>query len=240
VVLAGGSGTRLGLDARTNKVYLPLGDRPMCAWSLQTLDADPRVMSIVVAVRAGDESVFADVLRDVDLTTSVLTVIGGPSRSASEHAAFALLRPTVEAGGIDLVVVHDAARPFMSASLLDRVINAADARGAAIPGLGPDQAVYEVDTGAAMAHRVDVTPLRRVQTPQGFRAQELLFAYERARIEGFEGVDTAEVVARFGQLDAVVVPGDADNIKVTTPADVARAEAIASRWPPRPDRRPGP
>ncbi|MDZ7677085.1 MAG: IspD/TarI family cytidylyltransferase [Acidimicrobiales bacterium] len=234
VLLAGGSGTRLSADARagrprSNKVYLTVGGRPLLAWSLLTLDAHPDIVSIVVAVRAGDEAAFGEVRRQLDLGTTVHTVTGGASRAASEQAAFELLRPTVEVGGLDVVVVHDGARPFASLALVDRVIAAAVDHGAAIPGLEPERLVYQVTGDPATAQRLDSATLRRVQTPQAFTAGPLLSAYRDATGEGFDGVDTAEVVARFAGLSARVVRGEPDNIKLTTAGDVTLAEQIAAR-----------
>jgi 2-C-methyl-D-erythritol 4-phosphate cytidylyltransferase len=228
VVLAGGSGTRLG--SYRNKVYLDLAGRPMLAWSLATLDAHPDVGSIIVAVRPGDETTFHDACRGLDLSTPVHSVIGGTSRSGSELAAFELLRPTVEAGGLDLVLVHDGARPFASVELVDRVIAAARTRGGAIPGLEPDQPLFQLDESRGRADQLPSSTVRRVQTPQGFDARRLIEAYHRAAAEGFEGVDTSEVVARFSGVDAAVVPGEPDNIKVTTPADLTLAHQIAERY----------
>jgi 2-C-methyl-D-erythritol 4-phosphate cytidylyltransferase len=233
VVLAGGSGTRLSAAARagrpgSNKVYLPVAGRPLLAWSLQTLGAHPQVVSTVVAVRAGDEAAFREAVRPLG-TATIHTVIGGATRSASERAALELLQPTVEAGGLDLVLVHDGARPFVTAALLDRLIAAADRHGAAIPGLAPERDVYEVDASTGIAQRLDTATVRRVQTPQVFVADPLLRAYADAGRAGFDGVDTAEVVARFAGLEAVVVEGDPDNLKVTTPTDLEIAAAIAAR-----------
>lgn len=203
----------------------------MLAWPLQTLDAHESIVSIVVVVRAGDEAAFRELARELDLATPVHTVIGGASRSASEQAAFEMLTPTVEAGGLDLVLVHDGARPFVTLGLVDRVVSAAVEHGAAVPGLGPERPVYRLD-GPRTAVMLDPGRLRRVQTPQGFAAAPLLSAYRRAARAGFEGVDTSEVVQHHSGLAAVVVDGDPDNIKLTTRSDLERAEAIAARFEP--------
>lgn len=226
VVLAGGAGTRLG--ASQNKVYLDLVGRPMLSWSLATLDAHPEVGTVVVAVRPGDEATFHEQNRRWPIDTPVHTVIGGASRSASEAAAFDLLRPTVEAGGLDVVLVHDGARPFLTVEMVDRVIDAARRHGAAIPGLEPARPLYQLDPDGSTATRLSGEILRTVQTPQGFHAAPLLRSYSLAADSGFEGVDTAEVVAHHAGIEALVVAGDADNIKVTTPADLIAAREIAA------------
>ena len=229
VVLAGGSGTRLGLGGGQNKVYLEVGGRPLLAWSVQTLDAHPQIVSILVVARSGDEQALAGTLESLAPTTPLQVVVGGPTRSASERAAFEALGPSVRDGTIEVIVVHDGARPFVSSAMLDRVITEATAHGAAIPGLAMHEPLFQLGTPPTVALKLDPAPLRRVQTPQAFRAGPLLDAYDRAGAAGFEGVDTAEVVARFADLHARVVPGDPDNLKVTTPADVIRARSIAER-----------
>lgn len=224
VVLAGGSGTRLGADR--NKVYLDLAGRPMLAWSLATLDQHPAVSSVVVAVRQGDEESFAE-LNPGQFATTIHTVVGGASRAASEMAALDLLAPTVDTGAIEVVLIHDGARPFLDTSLIDRLIVAARTHGGAIPGLVPEQRLFRLESDGTTASALSEQSLRRVQTPQAFRAAPLLQAYQQATIDAFDGVDTAEVVARYTSVDAVVVEGDPDNLKVTTPADLERAQQIA-------------
>lgn len=226
MLLAGGSGTRLGLGR--NKVFVDVGSRPVLSWSLATLDADPRVATLVVVARRGDEAMVEAAIDSCRPTTVVRVVEGGASRSASERAAFALLADDVDAGEIDLVVVHDGARPFLSAELLDRVITTAAVHGGAVPGLVPDAAMF-VGIDEDRAVRVDPGSLRRVQTPQGFAAGPLLAAYAAAQLDGVEGVDTSEIVARHGGLDVRVVDGDPDNIKVTRPDDLPLADDIAAR-----------
>lgn len=228
VLLAGGSGTRLGLGPGNNKVYLGIGGRPVLSWSLATLDAEPRVVTIVAVVRAGDERAMTAAVDACRPVTPLVVVEGGGTRAASERAAFAALAPAVEDGAIDVVVVHDGARPFLSAELLDRVILTAAIHGGAVPGIPPTAPVFGRDHDA-VAVQVDAGALRRVQTPQGFAAAPLLGAYAEAGRTGFDGVDTAEVVERFTDLDVRVVHGDPDNIKVTTPDDLHRADRIAAR-----------
>lgn len=232
VVLAGGSGTRLGADR--NKVFVDLQGRPMLAWSLATLDRHPAVSTIVVAVRAGDEEAFTEALRSAEkyggpMKAPVLTVPGGATRSASELAALDRLAPYIEDEAVEVVLIHDGARPFADEALITRTISAALAHRGAVPGLMPDRQVFELDADAGHASALRIESLRRVQTPQAFAAKPLLAAYRQAQIEGFEGVDTAEVVARFAEIDAVVVDGDPENIKVTTVADLHRAHRIAAR-----------
>lgn len=146
-------------------------------------------------------------------------------------AALEALAPDIDAGKVGVVLIHDGARPFINHDLVDRVIAAARSHQGAIPGLIPQRTVFRRSDDGQRAERLATATLRRVQTPQAFSAPLLLKAYRESRTIGFEGVDTAEVVAQFGGLDAVVVEGDPVNIKVTTTADLEQARRIAATHP---------
>lgn len=227
IVLAGGSGTRLGLADGRNKVYLPLGGRPLLAWSLRTLDRHPAVERTLLVVRAGDEDEARAAAAVAGIDPSPTVVTGGPTRSASEAAGVRALGPLDD----DVVVlVHDGARPFLAPHLVDALLAAARRHGAAVPGLPLDPATVALDEPGGRLRPLDLGRLRRVQTPQAFRAGILGAAFRRAEEDGVDGPDTAELVEACGGPPARVVPGDPSNLKVTTPDDVARAEAVAARW----------
>jgi 2-C-methyl-D-erythritol 4-phosphate cytidylyltransferase len=228
IVLAGGSGTRLRRSE--NKVFLPLRDRTLLAWSLAVFEQSPLVDLIVLVLRAGDEDRAAAVTDPLELTKLSGTVVGGVTRHDSERAGLELLAPDIEAGRIDLVAIHDAARPFVRELLLERVLTTARELGGAVPSLElTGEFLLRVGTDGAPAP-VPTTELRRVQTPQAFRARELLAAYRRASEEGFHGVDTAESVERFSELEVGIVAGDPDNVKVTFLEDLILAEELARTW----------
>lgn len=153
-------------------------------------------------------------------------VTGGSSRHLSELAAIETLATGIEAGTIDLVAIHDGARPFMTLELLDSCIEAADRVGGAVPGLAPEAPFYEVGASGVRA----LAAALRVQTPQVFRARPLLEAYRASVEAGFEGVDTAETIEKFSSVEVAVVAGDTRNIKITFVEDVFQAEEMAERW----------
>ncbi|GAA4673432.1 IspD/TarI family cytidylyltransferase [Nocardioides nanhaiensis] len=227
VVLAAGSGTRVG--AEVNKVLLPLGSRPVLAWSVLDALTLPEVTRVVVVVRDDEHDAvagalgahLADVLGPDDERTVVL-VSGGATRHASEQAALAVLAPDVEAGLVDVVAVHDGARPLAGPGLLTRVLEEARRSGGALPTvpLGP---VLGGPARGAHGHR----ELHGVQTPQAFRAAELLAAYAAAREAGVEGTDTAATLERFApDLVVAAVPGARTNLKITWPEDVGLAARL--------------
>ena len=228
IVVAGGSGTRVGQEV--NKVYLPIRRRATLTYSLETLERATVVDEIVLVVRDEDRPAAAAAAAAVPISKPLHTVTGGSSRQLSELAGLEAIASSIESGEIDLVAIHDGARPFATTTLLESVLASARAKGGAIPGLVIDGPVYRREGG-----RIEPLPaggLRRVQTPQAFRAQPLLEAYRRASAAGFEGIDTAETIERFADLTTVVVAGDPRNIKLTFVEDFFVAEDLALRWEP--------
>lgn len=220
VLLAAGSGSRVG--AEVNKVLLPLGDAPVLVWSLRDVLALPEVARVVVVVRPEDRPAVEEALAPHLGDREVLLVDGGATRHASEWAALRALAPDVEAGAVDVVAVHDGARPLAGAGLWHAVLDAAASHGGAIPVVPVAGLLGPGSTPAPAG-------LAAVQTPQGFAAGPLLAAYRRAAAEGFEGTDTASCLAAYGQTDVVAVPGSPLNLKITFPEDVELATRLAGR-----------
>jgi 2-C-methyl-D-erythritol 4-phosphate cytidylyltransferase len=221
IVLAGGSGSRFG--APSNKVYLPLAGRPTIAWSLRIFLADPRISPVVLVAREEDGAAAAGAVAAAGGPIEVVT--GGASRQDSELAGLRRVAERIADGRVDVVLVHDGARPLVTPDLVAEVLRVARETGGAVPGLPrPDLVAADVDgrvAGPAPAGLV------AVQTPQGFRAAPLLAAYEAAARHGFAGTDTASCVARFApDLPVRRVDGEGRNIKVTYPHDLELATAV--------------
>lgn len=236
IVLAGGSATRLG--SGENKAYLPLADVPMIGWSLAAFDRSPRIGAIVIVARPEDHDRARRTAEELGIAKLAAIVAGGDSRHASELAGLEALAPRISAGEVTLVAIHDAARPFITDELLEHILSAAVEVGGAIPALPvAEQVLVRIGTDERGVP-VPTADLRRVQTPQAFRAPELLRAYRHADDAGFRGVDTAECIERFSDLEVAAIPGDPENVKVTFAADLREAEQRAAAWPrpPRPRR----
>jgi 2-C-methyl-D-erythritol 4-phosphate cytidylyltransferase len=220
VVLAAGSGTRVGGDV--TKVLLPVAGIPVVARSVRSARAAAGVRRVVLVVRAGDEDAVRRAVEPdlADDGPEVAMITGGDTRHASEWQALLLLAAEIEAGEIDVVAIHDAARPLAPVALFDRVVAEAVRRGGAIP----------VADLPALVHR-DGTPvpahLAGVQTPQAFRARPLLAAYRKAEADGFGATDTAGCLARYTDLPIAAVESTAGNLKVTVADDLRVAEALA-------------
>jgi 2-C-methyl-D-erythritol 4-phosphate cytidylyltransferase len=229
VLLAGGSGTRM--ERTENKVYLEVGGRTLLAWSLGTFQRSPAIDRIVLVVREGDEPRADAIVRQVDADKVRQVVQGGRTRHQSEQAGLEALAEPIGSGELDLVLIHDAARPFVSEQLLTNIIDTAQQVGGAVPGLPLDaEFLLRATPGTPTPTPVPTGELRRVQTPQAFHAAPLLEAYRRASEAGFHGVDTAESVERFSDLEVRIVPGDPDNMKVTYLEDLVAAEELARSW----------
>jgi 2-C-methyl-D-erythritol 4-phosphate cytidylyltransferase len=212
VLLAAGSGSRVG--AEVNKVLLPLVDRAVLAWSVRTVAGLPYVDQVVVVHRPEDLAAVRASAGDAQL------VEGGATRHASEWNALQDLASRIDAGEVDVVAIHDTARPLAGADLFDAVVAAAQEHGGAIP-VRSQPGLLAATPGSPVAG-----PLVAVQTPQAFRAADLLAAYRAAARDGFEGTDTAACVERYTDLTVRGVPSAATNIKITFPEDVALAERL--------------
>jgi len=222
IVLAAGSGTRVG-DSR-NKVYLPLAGRRIVTWSLALFHKVPGIGRLVLVVRDEDRQLAAEVLDRELPGVPVDLVTGGQTRHESEYRALLHLADEIRRGEIDVVLVHDAARPLAPVKVVEEVLATAIRTGSAIPAL-PLEDVVGVDDAGRMS-QAGRTGLVHVQTPQGFRGGALLDAYQDAALDGFVGTDTAACVERYGGVAVQLVDGDPRNIKVTYADDLSTAELI--------------
>jgi 2-C-methyl-D-erythritol 4-phosphate cytidylyltransferase len=214
VLVAAGGGTRLGADRP--KAFIGLGDEVLLARPLRMLDDHPALDGIVLVVPEGWEEPATLLADDLAAGKVAAAVVGGASRSESVAAGLAAVPDDA-----DLLVVHDAARPFASADLVSRVLEALGDADAAIPGVPVTDTVKRVD-GGLVTETLDRERLVAVQTPQAFRAGALRDAYARAAGDLAGATDCASLVARAGGRVAVVA-GEPANMKITTPEDLAEA-----------------
>jgi 2-C-methyl-D-erythritol 4-phosphate cytidylyltransferase len=217
VILAAGSGTRVG--GETNKVLLPLGQTAVVAWSVRAALAVDDVRRIVLVARAGEEPAVRDAVAPVLGGREALLVTGGASRHDSEWQALQVLAAEIDAGELDVVAIHDGARPLAPVELFEAVIGTARHFGGALPAA--------VLPGLLTTGLVEMDgDLVGVQTPQAFQAAPLLAAYRAAAAEGFEGTDTAACVERYAPVKVVAVPSGPLNLKITFPDDVGLANRL--------------
>ena len=226
VILAAGSGSRVG--AGVNKVLLPLGEAPVLVWSVRAALALPDVHRLVLVVRPGEGEAVADAVGPWLGEREVLLVDGGAPRHASEWQALRVLARDIEASTVDVVAIHDGARPLAGPELFTAVIAAARTTGGAIP-------VVPLPALVTAGGQRCPEGLAGVQTPQAFRAGPLLAAYAAADRDGFEGTDTAACLERYGSVAVAAVPSSARNLKVTFPEDVDLAAALLAQDEPAAD-----
>ena len=220
VLLAAGSGSRVGADV--NKVLLPVHGIPILARSVQTVLEVVGVHRIVLVVRPEDRAAVSEAVGPHLGAYDLWVVDGGAHRHDSEWQALRTLAAEIEDGEIEVVAIHDAARPLAPASLWREVIDAAAEHGGAIPVV-PTARLSQRDG------RVATAGLVRVQTPQAFAARDLLGAYRQADRDRFVGTDTAACLERYADIVVTGVPSTAANLKVTFADDIALAEALLTR-----------
>jgi 2-C-methyl-D-erythritol 4-phosphate cytidylyltransferase len=224
VLLAAGEGRRVG--AGTNKVLLPLLGEPVFTWSLRQVLELPGVVEVVLVIRPEDRAEVdagLDLLADAHPGARIWVVPGGETRHGSEWNALRAIAGSIDAGEVDVVAVHDTARPLADADLFTAVVRTAHAHGGALP-VRAQRSLVSRDSGRPLDEQ-----LVGVQTPQAFRAAPLLSAYRQAERDGFTGTDTASSVEAYTDLEIRCVPSPATNIKITFPHDVALAERLLRR-----------
>jgi len=215
IVAAGGSGLRAGLA----KQWLELGGETVLRRSARLLADCHLVDELVLVVPPGDEARADEAL--AGLARPGRVVAGGPARADSVRNGLAAL------SGCGVVLVHDAARPFASPGLVERVAEAAARDGAALAALPVTDTVKRAGPGEPprVAATLDRRELWLAQTPQGFRRDLLLRAYQAAGAEASAATDECGLVERLG-APVTLVPGEPGNFKITGPEDVARARAL--------------
>ena len=218
VIAAGGTGSRVG--ASQPKQFLDLGGKPILLRTVEAVLALDGVIQVVISLPNEHISRAEEMLAGQSWAVPVLCVAGGPTRQ--ESVRLGVLRAPAE---VDLILVHDAVRPFCDLEMLRRISEAAWRTGGAVPGMPATETIQRVSRKGRVLKTPPREELYAIQTPQCFRASVLRSALERARSEGFEGTDESSVV-RWAGHSVAVVPGSAENIKITRPLDLAIAEQI--------------
>jgi 2-C-methyl-D-erythritol 4-phosphate cytidylyltransferase len=209
------------------KQFAELAGVPILVRTIRKFAAVTQVSEIHVALRKPEAERFQGRLATEAFRKPVHTVEGGENRQQSVANALNAL----SAKDDDIVLVHDAVRPFVESEIITGVLTAAQKTGAAIAGIPAVDTVKQVDRTAQGAVISATIPRERIvlaQTPQGFRFAVLKKAFDEAAADGFTGTDEASLVERSGH-DVAVVMGSPQNIKITTPADLELAEFFLSQ-----------
>jgi 2-C-methyl-D-erythritol 4-phosphate cytidylyltransferase len=212
IIVAAGEGKRFGFS----KQFALLGGKSVLDRCLEIFDADKKVAAIVLVLKdLGLKNEYLKRYRKI-----IAVAKGGKRRQDSVLSGFRQVDPEKA----EIVLVHDGVRSLVSENLIDRVIEAAQKAGAAVPAVLVEDTIKLVK-GDEVSRTLDREQLVRVQTPQGFSYQILKAALDKAKEENFYGTDEASLAERIGKK-VIVVQGDQKNIKITTPEDLKIAEAF--------------
>lgn len=230
IIPAAGLGTRMaraGRKAAASKQFLEIDGTPIVFHTLRVFARNQQVSQIVVALRKNEMERFSRQMEKEKIAAKVEMVEGGEHRQHSVGNALA----HIQAAAGDVVLVHDAVRPFVDDEIIASVIQEVGRHGAAIAGLPAVDTIKQVERAAEGALITSTIPRERVvqaQTPQGFRYELIKRAFDSAAADGFIGTDEASLVERLGE-SVWVVMGSARNIKITTPADLELAEFLMKK-----------
>ncbi len=219
VIAAAGMGSRM--NSGINKQYMLIKGRPVLAYSLDLFDSFHAVESIVIVAKESELGYCQEEIVNRYGYKKVAAVIaGGRERQDSVRAG---LRFFDDSHG--WVAVHDGARPCISAALLQELLEAAKQWGAAVPGIAARDTLKIVDEKGFVLETLDRSRIVAVQTPQIFRLEKILAAYEKAYAQDLWGTDDASLFERYGGR-VKIVAGDNRNLKITAPEDLKAAESF--------------
>ncbi len=220
LIVAAGRGTRLG--GEIPKQYQTIGGEAILARAIRAMLAHPGVGSVLTVIAAADAELYAEATRGIQDQRLLPPVTGAASRAGSVRAGLEALAPRAP----ETVLIHDAARPFVSTEVIGAVLAALETTAGAVPCLPVVDALWRAEGGRA-AKAVPREGLFRAQTPQGFAFPAILAAHRA--LEDPEAALDDVAVARAAGLGVAIVPGALENVKITTPEDLARARAGAER-----------
>ncbi|MBI2794655.1 MAG: 2-C-methyl-D-erythritol 4-phosphate cytidylyltransferase [Ignavibacteria bacterium] len=221
ILPAAGSGIRFG--GHLPKQYMLLGNKPVILYAVEISLSIDGVQSVVIPVSPTDTTLQA-LLKHNNIDDDRINIVTG-GNTRRDSVANALMSSSI--ADVDVILVHDAVRPLASKRLFEQIINAAYREGAAIP------CVEESDTTKIVSNdfvvdTINRSEIRRVQTPQGFRREVLVNAYNNAVRHSLTGTDDASLVEAAGH-PVRCIPGEHANIKITTNSDLIYVESLLSK-----------
>ena len=218
VIPAAGIGTRM--RAGKNKMFLHVGGRPVLFRTLVNVERAGCFDLVVISAHKGEERIVAQLARSALRGTEFRIVTGGTERQDSVYNALM----SIDTGYGDMIAIHDGARCLATPSLIRRWVEAAREYGAAAAGKPSTDTVKSID-GDAITGTIDRRGIALIETPQVFRADLILPAYEQARRDGFSATDDCSLVERMG-VRPRLVPSEEPNIKITTKGDLSMSNDL--------------
>jgi 2-C-methyl-D-erythritol 4-phosphate cytidylyltransferase len=222
IIVAGGKGIRMG--AATRKQYMLLAGKPIVCHTIEVFDASSCIKEIYLVVPPDDLDTFSERwISSLTLHKRIHLVAGGRERQDSVYRGI----QAVSAQRCEIVVIHDAVRPFVSSRIIEACINEARISGACIVGM-PAMETAKLVISGQIERTLDRNTIWMAQTPQAFELSLIRTAHEKARSERFMGTDDAMLVERLGRKIRII-QGSRLNMKITTSEDMALAEGIINR-----------
>jgi 2-C-methyl-D-erythritol 4-phosphate cytidylyltransferase/2-C-methyl-D-erythritol 2,4-cyclodiphosphate synthase len=220
LIVAAGRGSRAGSSNAVPKQYAMLGGTTVLARSVRALASHSRIDIVQVVIHPADQSLYETAITAVDPAKLLAPVHGGATRQESVLAGLRALTPRRP----DMVLIHDAARPFVTPDIVERLLSALAGRQAAIAAVPSSDTLKKGDANNVVVDTVDRTRLWRAQTPQAFAFEAILEAHERARSSNVANATDDAAIAVMAGIDVLMVMGSERNIKLTTAEDMALAE----------------
>lgn len=219
ILPAAGSGKRMG--AGKNKLFLELKEKPILIHTLEVFEKDEWCRGIYLAVKDSEREFIQNLLKRYSITKVKAMPTGGDER---QHSVQSCMKAIVNG---DIVLVHDAARPFILEPTIHKLVEVAQQKGAAIAGVRAKDTMKRVEAGI-IQETVDRSTLWMIQTPQAFRFELLQYAENHAEQDGFLGTDESMLVEREGEF-VYMVESSYENVKITTKEDLVFGEAILNQ-----------
>lgn len=219
ILPAAGSGKRMG--AGKNKLFLELLNKPILAHTLTVFQDDQACRAIYLAIKSSEKTEIEELLARYSISKVVAMPVGGDERQYSVNAC------VKQISAADVVLVHDAARPFIQQETIHKLMQKAATHGAAIAGVRAKDTMKRVSNGI-IEGTVNREDLWMIQTPQAFNFELLRRAQQQAEKDGFLGTDESMLVERLGEV-VCMVESDYENVKITTKEDLLFGEAILNR-----------
>ena len=218
VIVAEGRGERFGGNVK--KQFYPLKGKPIIVWALDTFDKSDRIAELIVVVEKEDREFFLKkILSKYRFSKNITLVDGGRMRQDSVFNGVMSISKDV-----DIVVIHDGVRPFVSNEIVDNVIDESIKEGAAIAAIKENDTTIS-SRGEYIENFFDRNSIYRVQTPQAFKRELIVKGLDKAYKDGFYGTDDSSLITRIGKM-VKIVEGSSDNIKITSRDDLYIAERI--------------
>lgn len=226
VILGAGQGSRMRQPI--NKIFLPIHGKPIIVYAIECFERCVLIDEILLVAAVGEEEQMAKIVRQTRCKKVQHIVQGGTSRHESEQRALNVLRPRIDTGSIEIVLIHDGARPFVPVHKVEELVRKArevDGAILAVP-LQEEERISQIQNGNQVQKSFEGPLIWKAQTPQAFQASLLLKAYDQAGHDTFFGTDTAASVERIGGRVALV-ESDSTNLKITTAEDLFLAERLS-------------